>query len=178
MARANAVKWNANGADIIGQVASKFQFDAMVKFEDEAINMAGGIISSSPVGININGTPTGNYKNNWQIAAKPNNRVLKGNNRNKGGEYAEKKIRGFFAKVSKQGIKSFSRKSLFLFNNSPYGRVIEFGGYPQPVKKGTYVRGRGYEKRSQGGYSKQAPGGHVRKGFRDFRNRLRARLAR
>lgn len=50
----------------------------------------------------------------------------------------------------------------YLTNNLPYAEVIEFGGYPDPVLRGTWVKGQGYVIKSVGGYSKQAPVGMVR----------------
>jgi hypothetical protein len=50
----------------------------------------------------------------------------------------------------------------YLTNNLPYAEVIEFGGYPDPVLRGTWVKGKGYVIKSIGGYSKQAPVGMVR----------------
>lgn len=50
----------------------------------------------------------------------------------------------------------------FLTNNLPYAGTLEYGGYPVPVKKGTYVKGVGYVIKSEGGFSKQAPAGMVR----------------
>jgi len=70
----------------------------------------------------------------------------------------------------------------FLSNPTPYAPVIEDGGYPSPVKRGTRVRNKlrrsrrrslakkgllppdqeaDYEIRSAGGFSKQAPQGMV-----------------
>ena len=49
-----------------------------------------------------------------------------------------------------------------LTNCLPYIGDLEFGGYPVPVKRGTYVKGVGYVVKSEGGYSKQAPAGMVR----------------
>lgn len=57
-----------------------------------------------------------------------------------------------------------------LASNLPYIEVLELGGYPDPVKKGTLIK-KGdrkkkiapvYEKRSKSGYSTQAPNGMVR----------------
>lgn len=57
-----------------------------------------------------------------------------------------------------------------LTSNLPYITVLEFGGYPDPVKKGTLVK-KGdrkrkiapvYEKFSKSGYSTSAPNGMVR----------------
>lgn len=53
-------------------------------------------------------------------------------------------------------------------NNSPQARVIEYGGYPNPVALGTRIDAGGkgvepvYEKRSSGGYSLLAPSGVLR----------------
>lgn len=47
----------------------------------------------------------------------------------------------------------------YLQNNTPYGDAIEYGGYPDPVKNGSWVKGRGYIKKSAGGFSRQAPNG-------------------
>ena len=50
----------------------------------------------------------------------------------------------------------------WIFNNLPYVHVLEYGLYPNPPKKGSYVKGAGYVIKSEGGYSKQAPAGMVR----------------
>ena len=47
----------------------------------------------------------------------------------------------------------------YIQNNTPYGDVIEYGGYPDPVKNGSWVKGKGYIKKSSGGFSRQAPNG-------------------
>ena len=51
---------------------------------------------------------------------------------------------------------------IFISNNLPYITMLEFGGYPDPVKKGTWnKKTKQYEIRSQGGFSKRAPEGMV-----------------
>jgi hypothetical protein len=55
----------------------------------------------------------------------------------------------------------------FLSNNLVYAEVLEFGGYPDPVKYGSWVKGTKkvpghYEIKSIHGFSKQAPAGCVR----------------
>lgn len=53
-------------------------------------------------------------------------------------------------------------ESIFISNNLPYIETLEYGGYPDPVKKGTWnKKKKRYEIRSVGGYSKQAPNGMV-----------------
>jgi hypothetical protein len=53
-------------------------------------------------------------------------------------------------------------KVTWLTNNLPYIAVLEFGLYPNPPKHGTRLKGGGYEIRSIGGYSRQAPAGMIR----------------
>jgi len=51
----------------------------------------------------------------------------------------------------------------WMTNNLPYIGLLEFGGYPTYVKRGTWMgAGKGYEIRSSAGFSKQAPTGMVR----------------
>lgn len=52
---------------------------------------------------------------------------------------------------------------VYISTNKSYAPVIEYGLYPDPVKRGTWIRKEHrYEKFSQGGFSKQAPQGMVR----------------
>lgn len=167
--------WNINGADFISKYAAELQFDAVVEFEDEMIRLATAVIQETPLGID----KPGKLKNNWQIARKPNDRILKSANLRKGGAYVEKKIRGKLGTVNKNGIKAITNKSLYLFNNSKYARVVEFGGYPTPVKKGTYnKRTKSYEIRSARGYSKQAPVGMLRINIIRSKNRIKRKMKR
>jgi hypothetical protein len=65
-------------------------------------------------------------------------------------------------------------KKMFITNNLPNIIPLEFGGYPNPVKLGTWNKKKGqYEKRSEGGFSKQAPGGWVRATLIKMRNGIR-----
>jgi hypothetical protein len=50
----------------------------------------------------------------------------------------------------------------YLYSNLQYISVLEWGLYSNPPKKGSYVKGAGWIKKSEGGYSKQAPAGMVR----------------
>lgn len=69
----------------------------------------------------------------------------------------------------------------YLVNNLPYAEVIEYGYYPNPPEKGTYVKkgvskygitGPGYVQRSAEGFSKQAPKGVARITFEEVANEL------
>ncbi len=44
---------------------------------------------------------------------------------------------------------------VFYTNNKPNINTLEYGGYPSPVKKGSWVKGKGWVKKSKGGYSKR-----------------------
>ena len=50
----------------------------------------------------------------------------------------------------------------WIYNNLPYIEALEYGLYPDPPKKGSYVKGQGWIIKTVGGYSKQAPAGMVR----------------
>ena len=55
-------------------------------------------------------------------------------------------------------------KKIFFTNNLPYIETLEYGGYPDPVKVGSFdVKSKKFVKKSEGGFSRQAPGGWVRK---------------
>lgn len=58
------------------------------------------------------------------------------------------------------GMKNNEITKIYIQNNLPYAAVIEFGGYPNPVKKGSWNKfTQSYEIKSINGYSKQAPQG-------------------
>lgn len=53
-------------------------------------------------------------------------------------------------------------ESIFISNNLPYIGTLEYGGYPNPPKKGTWnKKTKSYEIRSANGYSKKASNGMV-----------------
>ena len=57
-------------------------------------------------------------------------------------------------------------KKVYFTNNLPYANTVEYGGYPNPPKKGTNTsetKGEpNYQKLSAGGYSRQFPNGMAR----------------
>ena len=52
-------------------------------------------------------------------------------------------------------------KKLYFTNNVKYINILEYGGFPVPVKQGSYINGQ-FQKLSSNGYSKQAPAGMAR----------------
>lgn len=165
-----ASKFSGNAAKDLSENGVKLLSAFRDAIEDEYISTVSKVIDETPEGIpnserSRSAQRKGNVKFNWQIGRSVNNRVLRGAGKN-GKDYAEKGIRG----------KLQDNKDLFLFSNHPAIRVIENGGYPTSVKRGTYRRGTGYEKRSSGGFSRLAPTGMVRKNFSGFTRRLGRRI--
>lgn len=65
-------------------------------------------------------------------------------------------------------------KKVFYTNNKPNIGVLEYGGFPDPVKKGSRIKGGEYQKLSSGGFSKQAPSGWVRTTLMAMANKIRS----
>lgn len=65
-------------------------------------------------------------------------------------------------------------KKLFYVNRMPYINKLEYGGYPNPAKDGTYdKKSKVFKKRTEGGFSDQAVGGWVRDEMLKMRLALR-----
>ena len=64
-------------------------------------------------------------------------------------------------------------KKIFFTNNAPAITTLEYGGFPNPVKKGSYINGA-YQKLSFNGFSKQAPNGWVRSTLISMQNKIRS----
>jgi hypothetical protein len=57
-------------------------------------------------------------------------------------------------------------KKIFFTNNAPAIETLEYGYYPNPVKKGSYIKeSKSYQKLSIGGYSKQLVEGGFSNGW-------------
>lgn len=78
-----------------------------------------------------------------------------------------------------QVAKSNIDEDFYLTSTCDYIGVLEYGGYPNPPKKGTYLKGSqskdgisgpGHHVFSEGGYSAKAPRGMVRITVADFQN--------
>lgn len=66
-------------------------------------------------------------------------------------------------------------KKIYFTNNRPNITVLEYGGFPNPVKRGSYIKkSKSYQKLSSGGFSKQAPGGWVRAILIRMENKIRS----
>tara|TARA_R110000796_G_scaffold121137_3_gene235269 strand:- start:644 stop:1153 length:510 start_codon:yes stop_codon:yes gene_type:complete len=115
---------------------------------------------------------TGRARANWFVTkSTPSSEVTSSTN----GNYAKAEARTAF----KDNVLG---ETFYISNNLPYIGVLEFGGYPKSVKKGSRNRkgkrkGR-YSKRSKNGFSKKAPNGMVRIALSKFDDRLKKSLKR
>ena len=145
----------------LGEVLKEFSIKSVDHAEKAIrisfINVATRIIKETPV-------DEGRARGNWFTTIdKPSTRMIE-----KGS--AESRIKELESKLSK-GIFD---KTFFLTNNLPYIGVLEYGGYPSPVKKGTKNKSTGaYEIRSIKGFSQLAPKGMVRINVLKWRKILR-----
>lgn len=65
-------------------------------------------------------------------------------------------------------------KKIYFTNNASYINVLEYGGFPSPVKKGSYDKiSKSYIKLSANGFSKQAPNGFVRVNLKKAQMRIK-----
>lgn len=116
-------------------------------------NMFGGVIEDTPVGINPE--TIGALKGSW-IVTKNSPSSVKRDVR-----MPNRKRNSIKTQISSRIVSG--KIDMYLTSSLPYANVVEFGGYPSPVKKGTRKPEGGFEIRSSGGFSKQAPAGMVRK---------------
>lgn len=128
-----------------------------------ALDLFTAVIKRTPV-------DTGMLRANWQvgIGSAPQGTV----------SFSDKSGSRAIQQVAAMATKAEWGTSIFLVNNLPYATVVEYGAYPDPVKRGTYVpagktkygiTGPGWVKRSAGGFSKQAPAGMVRVSLQEMK---------
>ena len=107
----------------------------------------------------------GRARNNWFLST-GTPFSLAGREQNTGGN-------GSYRSISQMPDWVLNKK-VFFSNNLPYIGVLEYGGYPSPVKLGSLdVKSKQYVKKSSGGFSKQAPGGWVRTTLIAMANKVR-----
>ena len=144
----------------VAKFAAQFEDGAEQAIRGTTIKLWSGVIAGTPV-------DGGRTRGNWfATGAAPSSRInYSAKDLSNDGEATAKR-----AEKVVLGLKDWS--TFTLTNNYPSAVTLEYGGYPDPVKKGTYnKRTKTYEKRSKSGYSKQAPNGMVRVNIARF-NRL------
>jgi hypothetical protein len=116
----------------------------------------------------IQSTPAdkGRARNNWFLTVgTPSSKTTNSENSNGANSLNE------LAKLPQ----SVLGKRLYFTNNLSYIGVLEYGGFPSPVKKGSYIKkSKSYEILSLNGFSKQAPNGWVRRTLILMQNKIRS----
>jgi len=116
----------------------------------------------------VQGTPadSGRARNNWFLTVgAPSNKTTTSKSVGGGGSLSQA------GKMPKDVL----HNKIFFTNNLPYIGVLEYGGFPSPVEKGSYIKRSGrFEILSINGFSKQAPGGWVRKTIIQMGNKIRS----
>ena len=139
----------------------KMTSDRLVKMNDDVrgVYLAGlfNVIEGTPV-------DSGRARNNWFLSVSaPSQKTTKSKSK---GLAAIRQLRTM--------PKSVLNKKIYFTNNLPYIGLLEYGGYPKNVKKGTFNKKlKKYEIRSISGYSKQMPRGWVRVALRLMANKIR-----
>ncbi len=106
----------------------------------------------------------GRSRNNWFLTSRRPSTQTRG--KNKTGAASLKSI----STMSKNVL----NKTLYFTNNVPQTIILELGGFPVPVKKGTWNKQKQkFEIRSINGFSRQAPKGWVRATIIRMRNAIR-----
>lgn len=126
---------------------TKYANGAKLKIKKVLVNYAFALYSSI-----VKKTPavTGRARANWNVSV----------GKVDASTTEETKKTGLKHKISE--INPNGDEPIYISNNLPYITTLEYGGYPSPVKKGTYnKKTKTWEIRSAGGYSKQAPNGMV-----------------
>ena len=119
----------------------------------------GNIISETPA-------DTGIHINSWFLTTSvPSNSVT--TSKSKTGTSSVRQ-------VSKMPSSVLGKK-VFFTNSAPAINILEYGGFPYPVDKGSYIkRSKSYEILSVRGFSKQTPNGWVRAALIAMRNKIRS----
>lgn len=131
--------WSINPTNFV----AKIETDLCNHQKKIAMDALRGVIEASPV-------DSGAFKGNHRLTINNEDHGFDPNTKDATGSQALAKGLSVLA-----GLVPFSK--VYIQNNTPYGTALENGGYPNPVKKGSWVKGVGYVKKSAGGFSKQAP---------------------
>jgi hypothetical protein len=129
--------------------------------EELAMNCLSEFVNLSPV-------DTGRFRNNWIVTVDKDTDKIR--------ESIVSDPYKLGQAVINRAIKSGADIDYILIsNNLSYAAVIDDGLYPSPPKKGTKIKGVGYEKLSSNGFSKQAPNGITRPGIKAALERSKGR---
>lgn len=133
------MSWTNSPINFMAQI-EKDLCDHQKKIATDALR---GVIEASPV-------DTGAFKGNHRLSINSRDMRFDANSSDKTG-----------SSTLAKGLSTLSQlvpfSTVYIQNNAPYGPALEYGGYSNPVKNGSWVKGKGYVIKSVGGFSKQAP---------------------
>jgi len=145
----------------------KVSFELEVGIKDRMNTNLKGVYLSG-LGNVIAGTPAdeGVHRNSWKLSVGvPSNATT--TSKSKTGASSIRQLAKMPAVVL--------GKKVFFTNNAPAINILEYGGFPTPVKRGSYIKSsKSYEILSIRGFSKQAPSGWVRAALIAMRNKIRS----
>lgn len=129
----------------LAELAEKLKLDLDTLVRKSTAQVFGAVTLKSPV-------DTGRFRANWNVSyAAVDTTVTSSTNQARADEEVLKA-----QTLPVGGV-------VYLANSLPYARTLEYGGYPNPPKKGSKKKGEdGYAIHVRGGYSFQAPQGMVR----------------
>lgn len=127
------------------------------KVHDIFVEGLGAIIEITPTHFKDGGA----LKNSWFLTEGSPSDATRDANEEGAGSYAS------LATMPK----SVLNKTLYFTNNQPYVNIVEYGGFPNPPKQGTWT-GEEYQKLSRGGFSEQAAEGMARTNIDRMRKAL------
>ena len=149
---------------LIGRVNLDLAIDDLVNVTNDNLR---GVYLAGLKNI-VQGTPadSGRARNNWFLSVgAPSNKITTSSSVGGGGSLSQA------SKMPKDVLNN----TIFFTNNLPYIGVLEYGGFPSPVEKGSYIkRSKTFEILSINGFSKQAPNGWVRKTVIQMQNKIRS----
>ena len=145
----------------------KVSFELEVGIKDRMNTNLKGVYLSG-LGNVIAGTPAdeGIHRNSWKLSVGvPSNATT--TSKSKTGASSIRQLAKMPAVVL--------GKKIYFTNNAPAINILEYGGFPTPVKRGSYIKSsKSYEILSIRGFSKQAPSGWVRAALIAMRNKIRS----
>jgi 2-keto-4-pentenoate hydratase len=135
----------------LAQLAAKVKADLDTTVRKSTLQVFSAVVQKTPV-------DTGRARANWNVSrGAPDATTTESTNQARGQEEAAKALNEPAGGV------------VYLANGLPYIRTLEYGGYPNPPKKG--------KGKTAGGFSKQAPAGMVRTTAAEFDEHVRKVIA-
>jgi hypothetical protein len=147
------------GLDNVKKMIAKNKREANEKIKGVYLSGLGNIIQGTPA-------DEGSHRNNWFLTVGFSSSLFgRGDDKTANGSHR-----------SLQSMPNWVlNKKIYFTNNAPAINILEYGGFPTPVKRGSYIKSsKSYEILSIRGFSKQAPNGWVRATLIAMRNKIRS----